>query len=74
VVRIVRQGDGTAVLGDPRLPLVWLVNELSALGVALEPGQFVSTGTCMVPLAVQAGDRVDADYGVLGRMSVAFAD
>jgi 2-keto-4-pentenoate hydratase len=41
--------------------------------VALEPGQFVSTGTCMVPLAVQAGDRVDADYGVLGRMSVAFA-
>jgi 2-keto-4-pentenoate hydratase len=73
VVRIFRQGDGTAVLGDPRLALVWLVNELSALGVALEPGQFVSTGTCMVPLAVQAGDRVDADYGVLGRMSVAFA-
>ena len=69
-VRIVREGDGTAVLGDQRQALVWLVNELSGLEVALEPGQFVSTGTCMVPLPVQPGDRVEADYGVLGRISV----
>ena len=58
------------MLGDPRQALVWLVNELSGLEVALEPGQFVSTGTCMVPLPVQPGDRVEADYGVLGRISV----
>lgn len=74
LVRTVCEGDGTAVLGDPRLALVWLVNELSGLGVTLEPGQFVSTGTCMVPLPIQPGDRVRADYGVLGRMAVAFGE
>jgi 2-keto-4-pentenoate hydratase len=71
--RLVREGDGTAVLGDPRVALTWLVNELSGLGVTLEPGQFVSTGTCMVPLAVEPGDRVEVDYGVLGRLSLRFA-
>ena len=27
------------------------------MGIALEPGQFVSTGTCMVPVEVEAGDQ-----------------
>lgn len=67
-----RAGDGTAVLGDPRVALAWLVNEVSGLGVALEPGQFISTGTCMVPLPVRPGDRVEVDYGVLGRLSLRF--
>jgi 2-keto-4-pentenoate hydratase len=67
-----REGDGTAVLGDPRVALAWLVNEVSGLGVALEPGQFISTGTCMVPLPVGPGERVEVDYGVLGRLSLRF--
>lgn len=54
------------------MALTWLVNELSALGIALEPGQFVSTGTCMVPLEVQPGDRVEVDYGILGRLGINF--
>lgn len=67
-----RQGSGAAVLGDPRVALAWLVNELSALGQTLAAGQFVTTGTCMVPLELQPGDRVRADYGVLGTVSAAF--
>jgi 2-keto-4-pentenoate hydratase len=67
-----REGDGTAVLGDPRVALAWLVNEVSRLGLALEPGQFISTGTCMVPLTVRPGDRVEVDYGMLGRLSLRF--
>ena len=70
--RLTREGDGSAVLGDPTVALTWLVNELSNLGIALEAGQFVSTGTCMVPLEVQAGDRVEVDYGVLGRLGMRF--
>lgn len=70
--RLIREGDGSAVLGDPRVALTWLVNELSDLGIALEAGQFVSTGTCMVPLEVQAGDRVEVDYGGLGRLGLRF--
>ena len=67
-----REGDGTAVLGDPRVALAWLVNVVSGLGVALEAGQFISTGTCMVPLPVRPGDRVEVDYGALGSLSLRF--
>ena len=70
--RLVREGIGSNVLGDPRVALLWLVNELCGLGIGLEPGQFVSTGTCAVPLAVQAGDAVTAGYGALGRVSLHF--
>ena len=71
-VRLTREGDGRAALGDPRGALTWLVNELSSLGIALEAGQYVSTGTCMVPMAIAPGDRAQADFGVLGRVSLAF--
>jgi 2-keto-4-pentenoate hydratase len=68
--RLERSGEGSAALGDPRIALVWLVNQLSSLGITLEAGQFVSTGTCMQPLAIAPGDRVEADYGVLGRLAM----
>jgi 2-keto-4-pentenoate hydratase len=69
-----REGEGRAVLGDPRLALTWMVNELSARGIALHAGQTVSTGTCMVPLEVVPGDRVEPDYGALGRVAVTLLD
>jgi 2-keto-4-pentenoate hydratase len=68
--RLAREGEGRAALGDPRTALQWLANELSARGLALRAGQTVSTGTCMVPLDVQAGDEVHADYGELGRIHI----
>ena len=71
--RLDRDGVGANVLGDPRLALTWIVNELSGLGVALEPGEVVTTGTCMTPLEIQPGDHVIADFGVLGRIEARFA-
>lgn len=65
-----REGVGAAVLGDPRVALTWLVNELRALGVVLAAGQTVTTGTCVKPLEVAPGDRVEADFGVIGDVSV----
>ncbi len=44
----------------------WLVNELSSLNVTLAAGQVVTTGTCLVPLAVEPGQHVSADFGMLG--------
>ncbi len=73
-VRFTREGEGRAALGDPRVALVWLVNELSAVGIPLEAGQFVSTGTCMVPLEVQPGDTVRADFGALGGLTLRLSD
>ena len=69
-----RQGSGAAVLGDPRIALTWLVNELRAQGIGLLAGQFVTTGTCMVPLELVEGDTVEADFGVLGRLGMQFSD
>jgi len=69
-----REGTGANVLDDPRLALAWLANELSTLGLPLEAGQIVTTGTCMAPLEVAPGDAVEADFGVLGRVALRFAD
>lgn len=40
-----RQGIGANVLGDPRIALAWIANELSRRGVTLGAGQVVTTGT-----------------------------
>lgn len=70
--RYARDGLGANVLGDPRAALCWLANELSAHGMTLAARHYVTTGTCMVPLAIQGGDAVAADFGVLGSMAVRF--
>ena len=70
VGRYERDGIGGNVLGDPRVALTWLANELRALGVTLEAGQMVTTGTCMQPLEVQPGDRIEADFGPIGKVSI----
>lgn len=72
-VRFTREGVGRAALGDPRAALLWLVNDASMRGLAIDAGQFVSTGTCMVPLEIAPGDVVDADFGLLGALSLRFA-
>jgi 2-keto-4-pentenoate hydratase len=67
---VAREGVGHNVLGDPREALAWLVNELSSLGVTLNAGEAVTTGTCLIPLPIAPGSRVEADFGVLGGVSV----
>jgi 2-keto-4-pentenoate hydratase len=63
-------GHGKNVLGDPRAALAWLANELRELGITLRAGEVVTTGTCYPPLPIASGDRVEADFGVLGKVSV----
>ena len=67
--QFVTQGTGKAVLGDPRLALAWFVNEASRYCGGVQAGEFVTTGTCIVPMAIAAGDDVRADYGVFGSLS-----
>lgn len=65
-------GRGANALGDPRIALTWLVNELSGLGIVLRAGQVVTTGTCVVPIPVEPGDEVRGDYGAFGTLSIRF--
>lgn len=65
-------GHGKNVLGDPRIALAWLANELRELGITLRAGEVVTTGTCHPPLPIQSGDLLEADFGVIGRVSVKF--
>jgi 2-keto-4-pentenoate hydratase len=65
-------GHGKNVLGGPLIALTWLANELRQLGITLKAGEVVTTGTCHPPLPIQAGDVFEADFGAIGRVSVAF--
>jgi 2-keto-4-pentenoate hydratase len=67
---VAEDGIGSNVLGDPRIALTWLANELSAHGETLKAGQVVTTGTCVKPVPIAEGDRLEGDLGVLGRVSV----
>ena len=64
------QGIGSNVLGDPRIALTWLVNELSQNNIVLEKDMIVSTGTCSKPIPVVTGDIVTANFGELGKITV----
>jgi 2-keto-4-pentenoate hydratase len=66
-------GHGKNVLGDPRVALAWLTNELRQLGLTLRAGEVVTTGTCHAPLPIQSGDLFEADFGSIGKVSVAFS-
>ena len=65
---------GGAVLGDPRTALTWLANEVSSLGLELAAGQVVTTGTCTVPLPIEPDNRVIADFGSFGEVSLTIAN
>jgi len=69
-----QHGIGSNVLGDPRIAVTWLANELSQLGIPLLAGQTVSTGTCLVPMAISPGEHVRGDFGVLGTIEVRIGD
>jgi len=68
----VEGGRGDAVLGDPIAPLVWLANLLGERGVTLNAGEIILTGSFCRAAAIAEGDRVIADFGPLGALSVAF--
>jgi 2-keto-4-pentenoate hydratase len=68
----VREGRGANVLGDPRIALAWLANELSSTGDTLRAGQVVTTGTCVIPVPVSHRDQMTADFGVIGRVEARF--
>ena len=69
---VVGTGQGTAVMGDPAAAVAWLANALARYGTAIEPGQFVMSGSYTTASFVEAGDHASATVTGLGAVAVSF--
>ncbi len=69
---VVGTGEGTAVMGDPAAAVAWLANALARYGTAIEPGQFVMSGSYTTASFVVAGDHASAVISGLGTVTVSF--
>jgi 2-keto-4-pentenoate hydratase len=70
--QVVGEGDGGDVLGHPLDAVLWLARALLMRGRELDAGDTVTTGTCTGILQVLPGQTLEADFGALGQVSVAF--
>jgi 2-keto-4-pentenoate hydratase len=70
--KVLREGSGGNVLGHPLNALEWLVNSLSARGLGLEAGQYVTTGVTTEVYMAERGDRITADFGPVGSVDLNF--
>jgi len=69
---IVATGAGAAALGHPANAVAWLANTLGALGIALEAGEVVLSGSLGIMVPVKAGDNLRVTIGGIGGCSVRF--
>jgi 2-keto-4-pentenoate hydratase len=65
-------GTGAAVLGNPLNVVAWLANELPKFGRRLRKGDRVTTGVTTDIYLAEPGDRLEADFGQLGRVTLDF--
>ncbi|MGI9246561.1 MAG: 2-oxopent-4-enoate hydratase [Steroidobacteraceae bacterium] len=69
---IVGTGAGAAALGSPANAMAWLANTLGRLGIALEPGEVILSGSLAALIPVVAGDNLRMTIGGIGGCSVRF--
>lgn len=69
---LVREGDGSAALGDPIDSATWMVNLRRARGDRIRAGTILSTGTCTGHCFAQAGDQMRVEFDEIGQVSLAF--
>jgi len=69
---IVATGAGAAALGHPANAVAWLANTLGRLGIALEAGEVILSGSLAIMVPVQAGDNLRVTIGGIGGCSVRF--
>jgi 2-keto-4-pentenoate hydratase len=67
------EGRGADVFGHPMNSLAWIATRLGALGLRLEPGEIVLTGSLPVTYWASAGELIETEIERLGsiRLSVA---
>lgn len=68
----VEKGLSADVLGTPAAAVCWLANKLSALGVRMQAGSVVLSGSFTRAVAASPGDHFVAEFSGLGSVSVRF--
>jgi len=68
--RSVYEGRGGHAGGDPRLPLLWLINDAIARGAPLRQGDLVTTGSCGGLHPIERGARVMVAFEGLGTVQL----
>ena len=51
----IKRGQSSEVMEHPANAVKWLVNKLDSQGKQLEAGQFVSSGTFILPVKLEVG-------------------
>jgi len=69
---VVSTGSGAAALGNPVNAVVWLANTLGELGISLEAGEVILSGSLGAMVPVAAGDNLQVSIGGIGSCSVRF--
>ncbi|ANC04017.1 2-oxopent-4-enoate hydratase [Pseudomonas putida] len=69
---IVATGAGAAALGHPANAVAWLANTLGRLGIALNKGEVILSGSLAAMVPVQAGDQLRISLGGIGSAAVRF--
>lgn len=65
----IKEGPSTEVMGHPAKAIQWLAQALDSRGKSLKTGQFVSSGTFILPVDLQVG-VFKAEYGTLGSVEL----
>ena len=71
--KLVREGTGANVLGDPLEAFVWLVNGRSRAGDGLKAGHIHNTGTATDICWIEPGDEAVARFEGLGGVHLTLA-
>jgi 2-keto-4-pentenoate hydratase len=66
------RATGAEVLGTPAASIAWLANKLAELGLALEAGMKVMSGSFTRQYAIARGDRIAATFTPLGPVTADF--
>jgi len=70
---VVATGAGAAALGSPVNAVAWLANRLGQLGIALEAGEVILSGSLAAMLPARTGDIFRCSLGGIGTVSTRFA-
>ena len=66
-------GLGAGILDHPARGLVWLAKRFAPHSIALEPGQYIMSGSFTRPVVARPGDQFRADFGPHGQVEIAFS-